>query len=346
MQTELNLPAAIELLEQATGVVLPVYFRPESDPAYVTALLRATVQMFAREVADPAAICLSVDGGGLSQRVADTVAAESGVQLVQAEPNRGKLASVRNGMAKLLQTPHLRYLAVADCDGDHFANELLNFVRCAQAVSQALVTDRLLVLGGRLSAQRGLGFLRGEQEELANRLLLDALHYHAARHNQPLALQFAASLGDLPDFHSGYRLFSRTTAAAVFLEEPQLAGCDETAYYRHACEAVTVVEAILSGATLATVNRRTFDEQPISSFARLDRAQLAADMILWPCKRLGVPGHFVEQWLANHLPRLLLGTLVPQGRAELLAIRELVLRAYERPLPGEMAGGFLRTPFV
>jgi len=93
------------------------------------------------------------------------------------------------------------------------------------------------------------------------------------------------------------------------------------------------VEALLHGAVFATVNRRTYDEQPMSIFASINRSQLAADMIIWPCKRLGIPGHFVEQWLTNHLHRLLLGTYAPQGRTELLAIRERVLQAFDRPLP-------------
>src|SRR5262245_50156755 len=126
MHTELDTHATLDILEHATGVVLPVYFRPDTEPTYATALLRATVHMFAREVADPGAICLSVDGAGLSADIAGPVAAEYNTQIVQAEVNRGKLASVRNGMEKLLQNPRLRYLAVADCDGDHFANELLN----------------------------------------------------------------------------------------------------------------------------------------------------------------------------------------------------------------------------
>src|SRR5690606_33753790 len=125
--------------------------------------------------------------------------------------------------------------------------------------------------------------------------------------------------------------FSRSAAEAVFSMPPQLAGCDEAAYYRHACEAVMTVEAHKAGAWLAAVNRRTFDEQPISIFAAINRARLAADMILWPCKRLGVPACFVDQWLANHLPSLLLGTLAPQGRDELLAIHDLVCAGYDLP---------------
>lgn len=346
MQAELAVHDAIDLLEQATGIVIPVYFRPTVDAHYATALLAATVRMVARELADPAAICLSADGGGLSQEVAQQVAAAYKTRLVAREANRGKLASVRNGMAQLLGDDRLRYLAVMDCDGDHFANELLNFVRRAEDVAHKLDTRRLLVLGTRLSRHRPLGFLRGEQEELANRLLLDALHYAAARAGKPLALQFAGTEAAALDFHSGYKLFSRAAAEDVFCTEPQLAGCDEAAYYRHACEAVMVVEAVERGALLATVSRRTFDEQPLSSFAQFERAQLHANLIIWPCKRLAIPGHFVAQWLANHLPQLTLGTLAPQGQAELLAIRKLVLQAFDQPIPAGAQQEIMRPDFL
>jgi len=335
MEAGLDLPAALHQLTHATGVVFPVYFHPDTDPDFASALLAATVQMFEREVADPQTLCLSVDGGGFSLPIAERVAATYGVQVVSTARNHGKLAGLRHGVAHLLANPHLRYVAVADCDGDHFGNELLNFVRCAEQVRQATGSEQILVLGSRASRHRPLGWLRAEQEELANRLLLDALHYHAVRNDQPLPLQFTSALDDLPDFHSGYKLFSRATAMQVFLGEPQLAGCAEDAYYRHGCEAVMTVEALLAGAPLAEINRRAFDEQPISSFARLDRAKLAADMIVWPCKRLGVPGHFVAQWLTNHLPRLLLGTLVPQGRSELFAICKYVLTAFDQPVPAD-----------
>jgi len=162
-------------------------------------------------------------------------------------------------------------------------------------------------------------------------MLLDALHYAAVIEDKPLALQFTNTLDEFPDFHSGYKVFSRLCAQDVFLTEPKLAGCDELAYYRHACEAVPIVEALQQGATLCTVNRRTFDEQPMSSFARLDRGQLNADMIIWPCKRLGVPARFVDQWLTNHAHRLAIGTLVPMGREELLAVCNLVRQAFGLP---------------
>jgi len=337
---------AIAVLEHETGVVIPSYFSADTDPDFGYAILRDTVHMFVREVIDPSHICVSVDGPGPALEIAQRVSQEYGIRLVHSEQNRGKLSSVRNGMRALLQQSEVRYLAAVDQDGDHFANELLNFVRCAEHVTTTMQTDQVLVLGNRLSRHRPLGFLRGEQEELADRILLDALHYAAVVQNQPLPLQFATTIDDIPDFHSGYKFFSRRTAEAVFLGEPNLAGCDDHAYFRHACEAVMTLEALQNGAPLAVVNRRTFDEQPISVFARLDRSLLAANMIIWPCKRLGVPGHFVAQWLTNHLPRLLLGTLAPQGRDELLAIRNLVFKAFDLAIPSAQEDEIVRPRFV
>jgi len=70
------------------------------------------------------------------------------------------------------------------------------------------------------------------------------------------------------------------------------------------------------------------DEQPVSAFGLLDRQRLAADKIIWPCKRLHIPGEFVRQWMRNHLPAICLGTLVPKGQEELRGLRKLVLDAF------------------
>lgn len=315
-------------LTHETGVVIPIYLPAQADAGLGAAVIGETVAMVAHTVT-PAHVCLSVDGPGPGVAVAQELAAETGVQVVTAAQNGGKFAAVAHGMRYLLQQSELRYLAAMDHDGDHFANELLNFVRAAEHVAATAPTERVLVLGNRSSRHRPLGFLRAEQEELANHMLLDALAYAAAQQDAPLHLEYMTSTTDLPDFHSGYKLFDRATAAAVFGRLPDVYDLNAATVIRHACEAVMVVEAHLSGAILAGVNRRTFDEQPMSLFASYGRAELAANMILWPCKRLGVPGHFVAQWLTNHMPRLLLATLAPQGTEELAAIRELVLRAYD-----------------
>jgi len=319
---------AIAALRDHTGIVIPVYIPQGVDVKAAKQLLDDTVGACCREIADPQAVCLSVDGPGPAKAIVQTVAEARGVQVVCSDKNRGKLSAVRNGMARLLGNPDLRYVTAMDQDGDHFANELLNFVRAARHVETCLQTDQVMVLGRRISRHRPMGFLRGELEELADRIMLDALQYDAAVRGQPLRLQFANTLDEVPDFHSGYKLFTRATSTAISTGEEHRGDVPDDGYYRHAVEAVITIEAIKSGATLAVVNRSTIDEQPISTFGLLNRQQMVADKIIWPCKRLGIPAAFVDQWLRNHMPRLLLGTLVPEGREELLGIRRRVLRAY------------------
>lgn len=340
---------AIADLEEATAVVIPVYFGPNSDPDYAHSILASTVMMFVREVNDPQSICLSVDGPEAGIEIASGVASLFGVQMVTSDRNRGKYGALLHGMQALLADERYRWFAAIDQDGDHFGNELLNFVRAGQHVVESdglnPYESRIIVMGNRTSPHRSLGFLRAEQEQLCNHILLDALTYAATINGQPLRLAYLTTTNPLPDFHSGFKFFSRATAQAVFAQEPPLMGMSEAAAYRHACEAVMTVESYLSGATLVAINRRSFDEQPISLFASYNRASLAADMILWPCKRLDVPGHFVAQWLANHLPALLLGTLAPQGQDELLAIRELVMNGYGLD-PESQPKRFRRPRFV
>ena len=323
--------SAFDAVENETGVVIPAYLPEGVDSGAWDVMLRDTVEAFSRQVREAGRVCVVVDGPGPGGKLAEAIGRERGVQVISHARNRGKLGALRSGMLRLLEEEKLRYLAAADQDGDHFANELVNLVRAAQHVEKATATRDVMVLGRRISRHRPMGFLRGELEELADRMQLDALFYNASVTGKPLALEFATTIEEFPDFHSGYKLFSRATAEKVFTPEPELAGVSEDAYYRHSVEAVISVEAIVGGAHLAVVNRSTMDEQPMTTFGLLNRVQMIADTIIWPCKRLNVPGAFVEQWLRNHLPRILLATHAPEGRQELLAIRKLVLEAFGVP---------------
>jgi hypothetical protein len=329
-------------LRHATGIVIPVYLPADSHRERTAAFIRETVIACREQVLDPATICLSVDGAEYGADVAHALAAEYGIGISVAPTNKGKLQGVRAGMCRLLTRPGLRYLAVLDDDNDHFANELLNFVRAAEHIVAQTGDDRLMILGRRISRHRPMGLLRGELEDLANRLLLHALAYHAATSRKPLRLEYATLLEGVPDFHSGYKVFSRRTAEAVFLPEPKTAGLSDVATYRHAVEAVMTVEAVLCGARLGVVNRSTFNRQPVTKFGLLNRIQVTADMIIWPCKRLGVPGEFVRQWMENEIGALLLGTLVPEGRQELEGVYRAVLAAYD----GELESGLDVDPFA
>jgi hypothetical protein len=315
-------------LRHNTGVVIPVYLPQGAKTVPDAALLEETVAAYCAQVADPITICLSVDGMDCGVDVAQRLSAEYGVSLCVVPDNRGKLWGAVHGVQMLLDNLDLTYIAVVDQDGDHFANELLNFVRAADHIRAQTNDDHVMVLGRRISLHRPMGFLRGELEALANRVLLDALHYHAAVTGHPLCLEYATLLDEVPDFQSGYKLFSRKTAQAVFDSQPRQAGVPDATYYRHACETVMSIEALESGAHLGVVNRSTFNEQPVTHFGKLNQARATADMIIWGCKRLDVPYPFVAQWLANHAPRLLLNTIVPQGKEEIEQVRQYVSEAF------------------
>ena len=321
---------AIDAMRPHTGVVIPVYFAAEADRGLGQTLLADNVRAYVQQVDDPARICLSVDGAEHGMEIAEALAAECGVVAVCTPDNMGKMNGLRHGVRALWEREELRNVAAVDSDGDHFANELLNLVRAAVHVQQ-LEGGEVLVLGRRSSKHRPMGFLRGELEELADRVLLDALAFRAAKSGEPLRMEYATTHEEYPDFHSGFKLYSRGVVEPVFLGESELCALAPAAYYRHGCEAVAVVEALLAGARLVLVARSTFNEQPVSAFGQYNRERLVADKIIWPCKRLEVPALFVEQWLRNHLPRLLLNTLVPEGKQELLQIRRLVLQAFHLP---------------
>lgn len=325
-----------QVMQKDTGIVVPVYIPPEVDADLSISLLQDNVAALLPCVDNPAAICLSVDGEGNGENIAQHLSREVGVSITIAPTNRGKLQSIRQGVQYLDLHQSYKYLAVIDQDGDHFGNELLNFIRTGEYIAEKRHDPRVVVLGQRQSLHRPMGLLRGELEELADRVLLDMLMYHAAITGKPLPLEYVLTLGETPDFHSGYKLFDQETARAIFLSPTNLSGVSERCYYHHAVEAVLVVEALESGAYLGTVNRSTVNEQPISTFGLYNRIQLVADKIIWPARRLDIPTPFIAQWLANHIPPLLLNTLVPEGKEELEQIRKTVLNT----LNGEQDGQY------
>ena len=315
-------------LLEATAVVIPSYFPPNAEFDLAFSLLDATVEGCCRQLGNPRRVCVSVDGANPASQASAAMEQRHGIRRTILPVNQGKLAAVQAGMRELLDDPGIRYVAALDQDRDHFPNELLNLVRLVHHIEAVKATDRVLVIGSRTSRHRPMGFLRGELEELADRMLLDALFYHAAIREAPLALEFAVE-EEFPDFHSGYKAFTRPLAQILSERRFEAtAGDDGGGILRHAVEAVLTVESVMAGAVLGTVNRRTTNEQPVSSFDLMHRARLTADMIIWPFRRLEIPGVFAAQWMDNHLARLRLMTL-EDGKREALAVRALVRAAFD-----------------
>ena len=322
---------ARQITRQSTGILIPVYLPPGGNHDLQLELLADNVEACIAVVDDPQVVCLIADGPDCGGAQVEELASTYSVTAAVTQRNRGKLSALRYGADKL-RDRSLQWIAVIDADGDHFANELVNLTRAALAARRRFGAQDILVIGRRASRHRPMGLLRGELEELADRVLLDALSYAAAQSGEPLPLQGVTSIEEFPDFHSGFKLFSRRAADHVFLKKPDMCNVDEDAYFRHGCEAVMTVEALQAGAQLMSVQRTTFNEQPVSTFGQLRRDRLVADKMIWPCRRLQIPPVFVQQWLRNHVPRLQLATLAPQGKQELLTICNLVAEAFSLPL--------------
>ncbi|NQZ67884.1 MAG: hypothetical protein HRT89_07420 [Lentisphaeria bacterium] len=331
MKSQLKIERSLKILGNRTAVVIPVFLNPQKDNTLSTALLRETVIQYLHEIDNPANICLSVDGKNCGAEIAEGIASEYSLSHVIGEQNLGKLSPVRNGASFVNDKLDVDYTAFIDQDGDHTANELINLIRLAEHMKDDTSEENLLILGRRISKHHPLGFFRGELEELADRLLLDAMQFYSAHHNKPLRFQYATVLEEYPDFHSGYKLYYKVALKKSLLTAPRLMECSSDAYYRHSVECVMTLEAILSGAMMGIVNRSTLNQQPVSAFADLKRNRMVADQIIWPCKRLGIPPMYIKQWMANHLPRLLLNTLVPEGKNELIEIQNMVFQAFDIP---------------
>ena len=179
MEQTSSLKSSMEVVQTSTGIVIPVYFPPGVDHKIGHNLLEDTVLACTKQVTFPESICLSIDGQAYGKEIGQILASRLGVNLTCSDQNRGKLDAVRRGMKLLLEKADHTYLAVLDSDGDHFPHELLNGVRAAQHARRHNPEMQTLVLGRRISRHRPMGLIRGDLEELADRILLDALSYRA-----------------------------------------------------------------------------------------------------------------------------------------------------------------------
>ena len=75
------------------GVVIPVYLPQGPERPCAEALLAETTRAYCAQLADPAMVCLSVDGAQFGAERASAIARVCGASILVAENNRGKLAA-------------------------------------------------------------------------------------------------------------------------------------------------------------------------------------------------------------------------------------------------------------
>jgi hypothetical protein len=352
------------------GMVVPVWFSRKTPASFAEELLTLTLDNF-EEYVRPENVFLVVDGDERSLKIARRVqkalakGAES-FQLLYLEENKGKHYAVTEGILHLMaserrgrgrvgelaavtpspEAPDLirgrrspladgiRYFVVRDCDADHFICDLPNLVRSAHNISVQEKTDRVLVIGRRIDRHRPLGFRRGQMEELCNRILLDAMNYRLARRSEVLNSQHYSPYGDVPDFKSGYKLYSRAVARIAFTRNPRFLCLEPKDYWRHGAEPIPIVEAVMAGAVIGEMNRTTFDVQPTTTFTESSAVDMHVKTLAWAFCRLGIHGKCAEQMFNNHIPRLLLASDA-SGREQLDAIKRETLTFYANYLDGD-----------
>jgi len=327
------------------GVVIPAYFSAKPSDDVVRHLLWVTLGD-CRHYSSLESIWVVVDGdlrtARLVEELRERVLSAQGVTfnaLVQPE-NRGKHWAIKEGIGALLEaSPSVDYVVIRDGDGDHAVSDMPKLVRAAIHLTEVRGDSRVILLGSRRSRHRPMGWVRAELEELLDRVTLDALAYALARQGRALDVSHCLGPGSVPDLSSGYKVYGRQIAEALFVEhEPQMACLSAQDYWRYGPETVNVVEGILAGAVIGETLRLTWDGQPTTSFGQFDHVSLYGELLAWVYCRLELPLSVAAQFYDNCVPSMALRTTV-QGRELLASVRQYALRkaqTYRResgPLP-------------
>ncbi|MCZ6677716.1 MAG: hypothetical protein O7E52_10745, partial [Candidatus Poribacteria bacterium] len=150
--------------------------------------------------------------------------------------------------------------------------------------------------------------------------------YALAREAKVINMQYFAEHGLIPDFHSGFKLYTRESAQIAlegFLKVQQ--AMPQLDMMRYGSEAVPIVEIVANGGTVGQVNRITLETQPVVTSVRAKRLETYANKLIWTLTRLSIPYASAKQLLDNAIPRTL---LYKDGNAlaELMGLRREVFQ--------------------
>lgn len=307
------------------AMIIPVWFPEETPRSEIVRLIGLTVAD-AECLIEPPHQVLVCDGQPNTKQIIEEIGqAQNRSPLVLCtEQNRGKGGAIAYGIDYLLANTDVHYLVTRDADGDHFINDVPNLVRLASQMRSELGNENIAVVGGRVDVRGPMGFARGEYELLVNDVIWHALQYALASDEKVTSMQYFAQFGLIPDFHSGFKLYTRHSAKialAGFLKaERQMPSLD---MMRHGSETVPLVEITLAGGTFGQVNRMTLETQPVVTSKGSNRVRGYANRLIWTLTRLKMPFEPAKQLLDNAIPRTLLYN-DGNGRDELMQLRKQV----------------------
>ena len=332
-------------LFRMVGTVVPAYFSSKPTDDTVRHLLRVTLGD-CHHYTRLESVWVVIDGDPRTARLVEELRERvfceqrSTFNTLVLPENRGKLWAIKEGARALLDArPSVGYVVTRDCDGDHAVSDMPALVRAAIHLAEVRGDSRVIVIGARRSRHRPMGWVRGELEALLDRVMLDALAYALARQGRALDLSHCQSRNSVPDLSSGYKVYGREIAKALFLEhEPQMACLSAPDYWHYGPEMVSIVEGILAGAVIGEMQRLTWDGQPTTSFGEFDHLSFHGELLAWVCSRLELPLQVAAQFYDNCVPGTSLRTTA-QGRDLLVSLRHYALarvQAYRKqsgPLP-------------
>lgn len=315
-------------------MVIPAWFSPALPPEEAERFLLTTLAGASACVA-PEDIVVVSDGSPTASAAAVAVRErlaendEAGFVLLELEENEGKGAALLAGIEELCQRPSqaLEWIAVRDADGDHFLDDLPHLYRVGAQAAEENPGRPVCVIGRRVSVHAPLGWLRGEFELLLNEVLIDGVAFALARDGRVWDTRYLAERA--PDLQSGYKLYSRAAAelAARSLED-EAATYPDLHLLRTGMEIVPFVNLALDAGVLAEVERKTFYDQPVTSYGRVDLAEFYGSKLAWSLKRCAVPVDQAQILIDGALSRRPLYT-DPHGRETALRMRHLVMERLE-----------------
>jgi hypothetical protein len=331
-------------MRESLGGVIPVWF-PDSMPAEdMLGFLSYTLEDAELFVA-PARLVLVVDGCPAAVAPARQAAEQLG-RRAGAEPtvmatdcNAGKGGAVCTGFERLLQDDAVEALNVRDCDGDHDIYDLPQLYRLFEQMRRQEGTDDVFVVGCRGSLTRPLGFARGQNEDMLNRLTMGSVNQRLADEGRAVDERYTGRYGCAPDFQSGYKVYSRSAARVVV---DSLRAADQAEpdleVMRWAVEFIPTVELLLRGFIPGALHRLTYDGQPQTTFDESDLPRAYSKQITWLFRRLDLPYEAGRCLLDNALAASEYVTAA-RGAEHLAALREQVM---QECYPGHAGGSVAR----
>ncbi len=318
----------IKAIRQTVGMVIPVWFNPETDSGRIEELLMATLKSWDVFLL-PEHIVLVLDGCEWClkplKRVQKALQGE-GWSVVVLERNMGKGGAVVAGIQRLLDTVEPKYIVVRDSDNDHWLSDLPRLWQLARLIESEQQTDFLIVIGRRNALHFPMSFTRGEWERVTHEILLETAKFALAREGKVPNLTYCAfHAPDPPDFMSGYKLFTARSAkfaCQVMREEHEQ--CPDLDLMRYGWEGVTSLSILLNDGFVGEVTRMTYRRQPVTGYGDEASADLYGRQILYAFRRCGLKGKPAQVLFDNAIRRSLLMTQQPQ-RTVLLEVRRRIL---------------------